>query len=83
MKFKMNPNFERELAKMVAPAIAKLAQKRTEQYRALIAEHEGRDIEVVKSELRRLYEVDGGHITDPDLSQHAEAIVSGQRIVFS
>ncbi len=82
MKFKMNPNFEKELAKMAAPAMAELAQKRTKQYGALIAKHKGGDIELVKSELQRLYKVDGGHLADPELSQHAAAIVSGQRIVF-
>lgn len=82
MKFEPNPDFEQESAKAVAPAMAELARKRTEQYDALIAEHRGGDVELVKSELERIHEAAGGHIRDPELSQPAEAIVAGRRIVF-
>lgn len=80
---KWNPNWERELEKTVAPALRQLAETRTRQYDELIAVHRGSDVETVKAELVRIYSADGGEITDPDLTQHAEAIVAGQRIVFT
>ena len=82
MKFVPNPNFDKELAKAVAPAMAEFARKRTDQYDALIAEHQGGDVELVKAQLESIYEADGGHIGDPELSQHADAIVAGLRIVL-
>jgi len=77
-----NPNLEAELTKAVAPAIRKLAAERTRQYDELIPAHRGGDLEAVIAELVRIYDDAGGSITDPDLTQHAEAIVAGQRIVF-
>lgn len=82
MKFEPNPDFEKELAGAIAPAMAEFARKRSEQYDELIAEHQGGDVERMKAELERIYQADGGHISDPELSLHAEAIVTGQRVVF-
>lgn len=84
MKFeiKWDADLEGMVGDLVRPALKELAEKRTRQYRKLAATHQGGDIEVVKAELKRLYEVDGGSLTDPDLTQHAEAIIAGQRIEF-
>ena len=77
-----NPDFEKELAKDLAPAMRRIAAERTRQYDVLIAAHRGGDLDDVKAELARIYEDAGGSIADPDLKEHAEMIVAGQRIVF-
>jgi hypothetical protein len=82
IRIKWNPNLEKELTKAVAPAMRELAAERTQQYDELIAAHQDGDLETVKAELVRIYDVAGGSITDPELTQHAAAILAGQRIVF-
>jgi len=82
MKFKMNPNWQNEIEKAVAPALKAIAERRTQQYEDLVSRHQGGEIEAVKQELVRLYTEDGGEITDPELTSHAEAIVNGQTITF-
>lgn len=81
-EIRWNPNLEELVAEIAGPAIAELASKRTRQYDELIASHRDGDADVVKAELGRIYAADGGDISDPELTQHAEAIVAGQRIVF-
>lgn len=82
MKLGMNPDWEKEIEKAVAPALEAIAERRTQQYRELGARHEGGDVEAVKIELMRIYSEDGGEITEPELAAHAEAIVSGYTITF-
>ncbi len=82
VKIKWNPNWRRELEEMVTPALREMAAKRTGQYGELVSRHQGGDADVVKTELVALYKEDGGEITDPELTQHADAIVAGRRLVF-
>jgi adenylyl- and sulfurtransferase ThiI len=82
VKFPSKQKFERDLKKAVAPAMRDLAAKRTRQYRDLSDHYTGGDIETVKRELVKLMKADGGSITDPELTEHAKAIVSGEGVEF-
>lgn len=78
----MKPNWKREVEKSIEPVLRELARKRTRQFDNLIANYRDGDVNSVKSELVRIFRADGGHITEPELSQYAKAIVAGQRIVI-
>ena len=77
MTFKMDPNFERNLRRQVektaGPHYQQMFDRLSRQYR-------GKPIDQVKRAVKKAWEADGGKITEPDLTQWAEAIASGTRI---
>lgn len=79
MKFEIN---EATLKKAVAPTMKKIADEKTRQMDQLAADYGGRHIDDIREALVVLFERDRGSITEPELTQYAELIHQGQRIVF-
>jgi hypothetical protein len=79
MSFKFD---ERALRRAVQPAIDKMARDMTREMNQLSARYAGRPVAEIKPALQRLFGRDGGSITDPELTEYAEAISAGTRIEF-
>ena len=71
---------EPQLAKAVGPAIREIAATRARQYQQLSARHRDGNIEAVKAQLTRIYVADGGQISDPELTEDADAIIAPDRV---
>lgn len=73
---------ERALRKAVAPALEKLARDLTRMLQGMAREFQGRPVEEVKPVLQARWAeaTPGGSITDPELTQYAEAIAAGRSI---
>jgi len=61
-------------------AINDRAAQRTQELEAFRQQHSGRPLEEIKPALKRLFENDGGSITEPELSDWAQLISEGIRI---
>lgn len=81
--FKFN---ERELRRQVEKAaqagIDQIAKDWTRDMERLSSQYKGRPAATIKPALRRLFQQHGGSITEPELSQYAQAISDGIKIVF-
>lgn len=77
---KMNPNFEREMNKLVKSTLGDLAADYQKMFDRLSAQHKGRPIAQVKSVLQREWAKLGGKISDPELTGYAQAISDGTKI---
>lgn len=74
--------FKREMEKMVQPALDDIARKMTRDLDGLRRRRTGHPVEEIKPELKRIWEKDGGKLTDPELTQYAQLIHDGQTINF-
>lgn len=72
----------REVERQVQPAIEELARDMTLEMDQLQTRYAGRPAAEIKPALQRLFTRDGGSISDPELSEYAEAISAGTRIEF-
>ena len=79
MKFKIN---EAALKRAVAPAVKNIAEDKTRQMDQLVADYAGHDLDEIKGAIVTLFTRDGGSISDPELTEYAEMVQRGQRIVF-
>lgn len=81
MKFTMKPGAEAELQKMAFEAISKRLQPVLD---GLHAEYAGHPVDTIKPVLAQRWAAmnDGASITDPDLTNVAQAISDGKRITF-
>ncbi|PPF13167.1 hypothetical protein [Rathayibacter sp. AY1A5] len=73
----------RELQQQVQSTLDDVARKRRRALAALHGRYAGRPVSEIKPALQRIFRQDGGDLTDPELSQYAEAISSGTRITFT
>lgn len=84
MSFKFDESaFRREIQKQAQSAIDDLAKKRTRQLDELRRQYVGRPPAEIKPALQRIFSQDDGSITDPELSEYAQAISNGTRITFN
>jgi hypothetical protein len=75
--------FDKSAIRRVAnKAVADMAAKLARDLNALIPSHEGRPLDEVKRAVQDVWRrgSGGGEISDPELSQFAEAIASGQQV---
>jgi hypothetical protein len=75
--------FKSAVEKQAQSAIDEIAQNMTRDLARLSSEYSGHGVDEIKPVLKRMWEKDGGTLTDPELSQYAEAISNGTRIEFS
>ena len=73
-------SFEREVKKQAQSAINEMARGMTREFDRLTQQYKGQLVEVIKPEVRRVFEKDGGGITDPELTDYAKLISNGQHI---
>ncbi|MGW0948446.1 hypothetical protein ACWD4O_38650 [Streptomyces sp. NPDC002623] len=78
-------NFDnRALKKAVNDGVRKMAAALTRDLNALTAQYQGRPVDEIKPEIQRVWAKHsgrGGKITDPELTEFAEQIQSGGRVV--
>ncbi len=81
--FKMNPNWERELAREIDKGVRKMGQDLERALNGLTPTYKGRPLPEVKTAVSRTWvrSTDGGSITDPELTTYAETIRGGARII--
>lgn len=81
MKFKMNPGAEKAIADMAVKAMTDRFQPILD---TLHAEYAGQPVETIKPVLAQRWAAgnDGASITDPELTNVAQAISDGQRVVM-
>lgn len=73
-------SFEREVERQAQSAINEMARGMTSEFDRLAQQYKGQSVEVIKPEIRRVFEKDGGSITDPELTDYAKLISNGQHI---
>jgi hypothetical protein len=74
--------FRRSIEKEVTKAVEGIARDRTRDLDAMRRQYTGRPIAEIKPALQRVFAKDGGSITDPELTEWAQAISDGTRIEF-
>jgi len=82
MAFTPNPNFERDLERMVQGAATRLVENLNQVLQRFSVEYGGLDIAVVKPALAEAWAStnDGARIGEPGLTQCATAVSNGGRI---
>ncbi len=81
MTFEFN---ERAIKKAVHDGVAGMAKEYERMFERLSRQHKGKPDSLIKPVLRLEWrKIAGGDITDPELSQYAEAISNGTRIKFT
>lgn len=79
--FKINFNdLKRELEKQVQPALNSLGRQLEQELASLHRTHVGRPLPEVKAAVKHAVEKIGGRVTDPELTEYATAIQTGQQI---
>jgi len=74
---------KRGMEKLAKEAVRDVAKEAQRVFDRLGSSYEGKPIAEIKPALRREWRrVLGGDITDPDLTEYAEHISAGTRIVF-
>ena len=77
-----NDDWEREVRRAAQGQIDKLAREGTRVTDRLVASHAGQPVEVIRPILQREMKRAGFTITDPDLTQYAEQISGGGRVII-
>lgn len=67
----------------IRSTVSGLAEDYTEQFEALSQRLNGQPLEVIKPEIQRTFQQNGGSITDPELSDYATLIRDGGTIKFT
>lgn len=83
IEIKFNGDWERDLNRMVESHIDKLAKEGTRAADRVLASHGGQPVGVVKPILQREMKRAGFNITDPELTQYAQQISDGGRVVLT
>lgn len=83
MRFEMDPNIERDLERMILDGVESIADEYQQMLDSLVERYEGRPVSEIKPVLSHAWEaVNGGSITEPELTDFANQISNGTRIVF-
>jgi hypothetical protein len=83
MKFKIDENaLRRAVGQQVDVALKDIATRRNADMMRLEVEYGGKPLDAIKPALKGVFEKDGGSLTDPELTQYAEAIRDGVQIRF-
>jgi hypothetical protein len=85
--FKIEVNFdesalEREVKKQAQSAIDDIAHGMTRDFDRLRQQYGGQPVEVIKPAVKRVFEKDGGNISEPELTEYAQMISKGTKIEF-
>lgn len=77
---KFNGNFERDLNRAVQGQVKNIASEYQRMLDSLVRTHSGKPVSAIKPVLRRSWQLIGGDITDPQLTQYAQHISDGTKI---
>jgi hypothetical protein len=77
--FKFDEGAFKKIAEQAVKDKARDMQRRMDR---LAAELKGKPLETAKVRLQQEWRRDGGSITDPELTEYAQALIDGTRIVF-
>jgi len=82
-EFDFDPKaFERAIRKDVEAHVQGVSREMTREFDQLSARYAGRPVAEIKPALKRVWEKDGGSISDPELTEYAQMISEGTRIEF-
>lgn len=82
-EFDFDPKeFERAIRKDVEAHVQDISREMTRELDRLSTRYAGRPVAEIKPALKRIWEKDGGSISDPELSEYAQMISEGTRIEF-
>lgn len=82
-KFDFDPKaFERAIRKDVESHVQDVSREMTREFDRLSAQYAGRPVAEIKPALKRVWEKDGGSISDPELTEYAQMISDGTKIEF-
>lgn len=73
---------EKALQKLVQPAIDEMAKEYNRDFESLARQYRGKPVEQIKPALQRIFKKRGGKISDPELSDYAQQISDGVKIIF-
>lgn len=80
-RVKISSNLERELQRVVQPQVQAIADQYQQMLDRLGRQYAGQSVETIKPVLQAEWSrVNGGSITDPELSDWAQHISDGRRI---
>lgn len=80
VKVKMNPNWERNLNRIVHGAVKNIANDYQQMLDRISRRYKGRPVPEIKSALGREWSRLGGTISDAELTRYAQLISKGTRI---
>ncbi len=72
--------FRREVDKEVRKSLEEVRKNYQRLFERITTRYQGRPLEEIKRVLRTEWRREGGDITDPDLTEYAQAISEGRRI---
>lgn len=80
--FSMNPDWERQLAQAIEPGMQELTRRLQAALDGLRPRYEGKPVHQIKPALQQAWASvnDGAQITEPHLTEYADAIRIGRRI---
>lgn len=81
VKFDMKA-LEREIQQQTQTVVQDLASQTTRELDNLRQRYQGQPLDVIKPELQRIFRRQGGSITDPELTEWAQMIAEGTRIIM-
>ncbi|RZU30613.1 hypothetical protein [Blastococcus saxobsidens] len=73
---------DRAIKKLTDQAKRQAADESNRLFAQLGRQYRGKPVSVIKPALKRAWERDGGKITDPELTEYAQAISDGTPIKF-
>jgi len=73
---------ERAIKKLTDQAVRQVADESNRLFAQLGRQYQGQPVSVIKPALKRAWERNGGKITDPELTEYAQAISDGTPIKF-
>lgn len=83
MRFEFDERaLRREVQRQAQGAVGDLARSMTREMDELRERYTGRPVAEIKPAITRLFQADGGSISDPELSEYAQMISDGARIEF-
>lgn len=73
---------EKALKKLVEPALRSMSKTYNKDFESLTRTHQGRPVEEIKREVKRIFNKHGGSIDDAEAAQYAQIISEGKQVKF-
>ncbi len=73
---------EKALKKLVAPALRSMTDTYNKEFASLARTHQGRPVEDIKREIKRIFKKHGGSLDDREATKYAELISEGKQVKF-
>lgn len=74
--------FERAIRQDAEAHVRDVSRDMTREFDRLHAQYVGRPVAEIKPALKRVWEMGGGSITDPELTEYAQMVSDGTKITF-